>query len=277
MTTRTEYYVMEVLDESSSEFPKQYDWDNKFSQSNFRKYYQTNRRFPDFEPILDQEIYNDPNYNKVNDFILSPIIKYCVSEKVKNILSKFNLPQHKYYKVNVYRYEHKMKFIKRRTKLDINYYALFYDQFYLEDNLDKIDLSKTKFIEIRDDKEQRSIEFYDSEQIRQIRKTNSEITQRLNQIINPVSIKPYPGTESEYVHLKDKRIGEIKTDIIYLNDSFDFSVDLFEIPQFSWMTYISERLMNEFNDNKVTGLIFSKPGERQYKVTRPNPKLIWDI
>src|SRR5690606_10580547 len=97
MKSRTTYHVIEVLDESASEFPESYDWDSAFSQRSHRDYVMSNRTFPSFEPNLEQEIYDDPEFNKVNDFIFGPTEKYCVSEKVKNILTEFKLPEHRFY------------------------------------------------------------------------------------------------------------------------------------------------------------------------------------
>ena len=66
-----------------------------------------------------------------------------------------------------------------------------------------------------------------------------------------------------------------RVDKIYFNRSFDFSMDLFQIPYFSWMIYISDKLKEELERNCITGVIFSNPGDRQYLVHRPNPILEW--
>ena len=65
-----------------------------------------------------------------------------------------------------------------------------------------------------------------------------------------------------------------QTKEIILNKNFDHSLDLFELDM-SWMTYVSERLMNALKEINATGLIFSEINERQYIVPRPNPKLTW--
>lgn len=43
------------------------------------------------------------------------------------------------------------------------------------------------------------------------------------------------------------------------------------------MTYISDRLADKFKNSNISGLIISKPGERQYRVKRPNPELVWEV
>lgn len=43
MTSKTAYYVMEVLDESASEFPENYDWDSEYSQRSLRDYVMKHR------------------------------------------------------------------------------------------------------------------------------------------------------------------------------------------------------------------------------------------
>ena len=66
-----------------------------------------------------------------------------------------------------------------------------------------------------------------------------------------------------------------RVDKIYFNRSFDFSMDLFQIPYFSWMIYISDKLKEELERNCITGITFSIPGNKQYLVHRPNPILEW--
>ena len=91
---------------------------------------------------------------------------------------------------------------------------------------------------------------------------------------------------SETTKLREKNQKQISTlseeywnfeqvDKIYFNRSFDFSMDLFQIPYFSWMIYISDKLKEELERNCITGIKFSIPGNRQYLVHRPNPILEW--
>jgi hypothetical protein len=66
-----------------------------------------------------------------------------------------------------------------------------------------------------------------------------------------------------------------RVDKIYFDHSFDFSMDLFQIPYFSQMIYISDKLKEELERNCITGITFSIPGNKQYTVHRSNPILEW--
>lgn len=267
---------MEVLDESASEFPENYNWDSPFLQRLHRDYVMEKRALPTFEPILEQEIYDDPEFNKVNDFIFGPIERYCVSERVKNLLTDFQLPEHRFYNVTVYQKKRLLGLIKSKTKIDTNYFAFFYDSRYIDDKLDFIDFNKTRVrTEMLKKKRVLDLEISTAAELRDVYKRQADISNRINELTD-TNGKSKPGFEIEYEELLNNSIYKFETDKIYFNNKFDHSVDLFEIPHFSWMTYISERLMNRLKAENISGLIFSKPSERQYLAKRPNPELIWE-
>jgi hypothetical protein len=278
MTNRTTYYVMEISDESAAEFPENYDWDNELSQRNHRNYVIENKRIPPFVPYLEQEIYDDPEFNKLNDFIFGPVEKYCISERVKEILKDYKLPDHRYYPVKVFKLKYLIKIlwfklIKFRFKVNSNYFALYYDEFFTNDKLDCIDFNKTKIKVEMSRKRLLELNISTEKELRDIFENQIRISKRLNELTDS-SGKPKDGFEDEYKSILENKIYAYRTEKIIFNDKFDHSLDLFEI-RFSWMTYISERLKNRLEKEKVTGLIISKPGERQYKVKRPNPELEW--
>lgn len=276
MTNRTTYYVMEVLDESASEFPENYDWDSAFSQRSHRDYVMKNRKMPSFEPKLEQEIYDHPDFNKVNDFIFGPTEKYCISERVKNTLTDFRLPEHRFYSVTVYQRKRLLGLIKSKTKVDSKYFSFFYDSFFIDDKLDFIDFNRTRVrIEMLKKKRILDLQITTATELKLVYQRQAHISDRINELTD-INGKSKPGFEVEYEDLLNNSIYKFETDKIYFNSQFDHSVDLFEVPHFSWMTYISERLMNRLKEEHITGLIFSKPGERQYLAKRPNPELIWE-
>jgi hypothetical protein len=276
MTSRTTYYVMEVLDESASEFPENYDWDSPFSQRSHRDYVIEHRTMPSFEPKLEQEISDDPQFNKVNDFIFGPTKRYCISERVKNILTDFRLPEHRFYSVTVYQKKRLLGLIKSKAKVDSKYFAFFYDNFFIDDKLDFIDFNKTRVrTEMLNKKRILELEISTATELKDVYSRQAGISDRINELTDSNG-KSKSGFEVEYEELLNNCIYKFETDKIYFNNKFDHSVDLFEIPHFSWMTYISERLMNRLKEENVTGLIFSKPGERQYLAKRPNPELRWE-
>ena len=64
-------------------------------------WYIEHNSFPNFEPVLDISLHSK---SKRTDFINLDVntTGYVVSKKLKDALSKFNLPKHKFYKINVY-------------------------------------------------------------------------------------------------------------------------------------------------------------------------------
>lgn len=277
MTGATTYHVMEVSDESAAEFPEKYDWDNKRSKRNFRNYIDENKSFPDYLPLLEQELYPDKKFSKRNDFIFGPIEKYCVSEKTKILLEEFKLPRHRFFEVTVYRTFGLLGLKIFRTKLSRKYYAFFYDFISLDDSLDWIDFEKTEIYTKTEKGEKVRLKIGSADEFRQIPIRNRQISLRLTEItdFDDPNFKPLKGFESEYKELKKSQVSDFESEKIYFNKSFDHSIDIFEIPYFSWMTYISDRMVEKFRTNGITGLIISKPGERQYRVKRPNPELVW--
>jgi hypothetical protein len=213
------YYVLEVNDESAAEYPHNYNWNDPHSGSALRQYIEKHKDFPSWTPLLEQEIYDDPEFNKLNDFIHGPIEKFCVSKRVKEVLEQFNLPKHKFYPVTVYRSEKKFfGFAKMLKKVNAEYFAFHFDCYYISDTKQFIDFTKTK------------------------------------------TTKDYLGLD--------------QTNEIFLNSSFDTSLDLFQI-HMSSMTYISEALMLKLKEMKISGIIISNINERKYIVPIPNPKLTW--
>lgn len=260
------YYVLEVEDTSSAEFTNNY-WKKKPKFFSLREYIKENGAYPEQIPDLNLEIriYDDVEFNRLNDFILSPIERLCISEKVKNILELYSLPEHRFFNVDVY-------MPKKRNKVDTNYYALHYDFSYIQNSiLDMIDYEKSniriktnagEYLLVKDRKDVENLPIH-----------NKTISEMINKL-------------SETKKLREKNIKQISTlskehwsfervDKIYFNHSFDFSMDLFQIPDFSWMIYISDKLKEELERNRITGITFSIPGDKQYLVHRPNPILEW--
>ncbi|MDT0608055.1 hypothetical protein [Croceitalea rosinachiae] len=139
----TKYYVIHVKDESAGEYPDSYDWDNPYAPSKLRKYIRDHKEFPSFTPNLELEIYDDSEFNKINDFIFGPIKTFCISEKVKRILNTFNLPKHRYYPVKVLEPRKYLGIFKTKKEIKNPYYAFCYDSFHIS-NLDNcIDFDRT--------------------------------------------------------------------------------------------------------------------------------------
>lgn len=131
------YYVLEVDDSSAAEYPQNYNWDNAHSCLALHKYIHNHNDFPSWTPILEQEIYDDPRFDKLNDFIHGPIEKFCISKRVKEVFQQFNLPKHKFYPVSIYRNEKKFfgltKGLKKWT-LNISHFTSTVTTFLTQNN-----------------------------------------------------------------------------------------------------------------------------------------------
>jgi hypothetical protein len=87
--------------------------------------------FPDLPPQLDSFILN--NKSKLTDVLSASMISFgfLVNEKVKNILSQYKLPDHRFYPASVL----------HNNKLHTGYFWFY----FISDVLDHIDYSKTTF------------------------------------------------------------------------------------------------------------------------------------
>lgn len=267
MKTQSKYYVLEISDSCAAEFPTNYKWNDEKSFSEFCNQVNQHKEIPNFSPNLQYKIYNDPNHNQMNDFIFGSIDEFCVSEKMKNIFQQFNLPIHQFYEVDVF-------YPRKKDPLEEKYFAFYYNFYHLQNILTSIDFLKSDiFMETNDKKQQQKINSLSAfEEIDVLNNENSNEIKKLSKT------KKSREQFSEKIKLLHEQLWNYtKPKTIYFSDQFDFSLDLFEIPQFSNMTYISERLKNAIEEENITGVIISEPGERQYKVHRPNPNLIWNL
>ncbi len=111
-----------------------------YPQATYHKKYDPNAKnchwrikhktFPDFKPILDISLHSK---SKRTDFLnLHESIKgYIVSKRLKDIFSKFSLPKHEFYSINVY---HKEEILE---------YYWFYYVINEEEFWENIDISKS--------------------------------------------------------------------------------------------------------------------------------------
>ncbi len=120
--------------ETGSEYPQvqemsaNYDYDAINSVYSLAQFYET---LPKFNPNLDSFILH--NKAKPTDFISNSLIStgFLISEKVKILLSEYNLPKHIFYPVNI---------IHKGNNLE-NYYLLL----MVNDYIKYVDYSKSSF------------------------------------------------------------------------------------------------------------------------------------
>jgi hypothetical protein len=129
------YKVLIVKDESSSEFPARFDYSAVKSEVKYRQYVEENGKLPDFRPKIIQHVYDDPEHNRLHDFILSPVTKMVVSEKVRLILLDFKLPINEFIRIKLRSVSKRILFITIR-KSHNNYFKFFYDCDYIDKTID---------------------------------------------------------------------------------------------------------------------------------------------
>ncbi len=262
----TKYFILIIDDASSAEFSDRY-WKNKPDFS-LNDYIKENNRYPKEIPDLKLEtrIYDDPDFNALNDFIFGPVDKFCITEKVKNILLESNLPEHRFFNVDVF-------LPRKRKKVSENYYAFHYDFYHISDILDTIDYEKTEIL-ITNKNNAITESVKNSIDIINLPLRNGQLIKQIEELSATKKLAEKNKTQIEI--LENNFLSFNKPEEIVFNNKFNFSLDLFEIPLFSDMTYISERLKNKLEENNVTGTIIRKIEEVKYLVPRANPKLIWE-
>jgi hypothetical protein len=218
----------------------------------------------DGENTLICEIYDDVEFNKLND-ILHSLDDYIINEKALNIFKGCNIIPYKLRKVIVNRKENKFGIFK--TTKAYNYAQLKIEepidlQCYNWINFEESDITVKKG-EIETNKLQSHLKLLE------LVEENGRISSAINEIYK------LNVSDSE----KKKRTEHLKTyswitKKIVFNNQFDFSIDLFKIPYYSWGTYVSERLKNKLSMNRITDIGFAETKEELGKVWKPHFPII---
>ena len=182
------------------------------------------------EDIVDLKLnmYNDKEFNKLNDFLFGPI-SLIISDRIKNLLQDFYIPTHKYKRVKVVRKEF-IGFIKK----EYSYNWLILDNKNLYELQNLIDFEKS-IINVVDDEDNidstRTIRSLDD--IKKITSQNKIIgnyTDKIHQN-KTISKEERRIQIDEYCKI-NKTYGWV-ADKIVLNKNFDYNIDIFKIPTFS--------------------------------------------
>jgi hypothetical protein len=124
-----------------------------------------------------------------------------------------------------------------KTKKEHDYHWLYFNKSYWERLYEHIDFQQSQF------------EVYNDRELVDIRITSLEEVYNLKK-------------SERYVKLTSKKI--------VLND-FDCSIDIFKLPLFSWMTYVSSRLQDKLLEQKITDIKFVETGIKSRLEAVQNP------
>ena len=113
------YKVLIVDDKGAVNFTADY-FDLPFTTNSYISYLENNGQFENNIPPVIFEMYDDPDFNSVTDFLHS-LENYIINDKVKSVLSNFNLPPHKFIPADVFRKERKFMF-KKNVKYSYNWF-----------------------------------------------------------------------------------------------------------------------------------------------------------
>ena len=169
--------------------------------------------FPTYEPDLDHFIVHGKA--KLSDLLSVSVIYggLLISKRFKTLLENFCLPKHKFYAAKVH---HKKQFYE------------YYWMHIICDLTIEIDYKKSSFIN-----------YYN-----------------YAHNLGSVSVSSKEELEEKRKKIKAENPGKnvtIWAERLWLRDSFNEQLDLFEIGSFDANTYISSRLRNKIDAEKITG------------------------
>jgi hypothetical protein len=188
------------------------------------------------ESIVVCKMYDDPEFNTLND-ILHSLNDYIINEKVLNILKGSNTTPYELRKAEVLRKEKTLGFLKMYKSYD--YYSLTFLDDYETERYKWINFEKSEIYAISN-KEERF-----------------KILSHLQTL--------------DYIKQNGERSGNYSFESrkVVFGKQFNFEIDMFKIPLYSWGHYISERLMNKLIDADITGVGFADGKEKLGKVWKP--------
>jgi hypothetical protein len=250
------HYKCLLIDDSGAfEFSKKI-FDN-FHPSNEVNLLRAKQEFIEDISNLKLEMYNDNKFNKLNDFLFGPI-DFIVSDRIKQLIQNFHLPKHRYKDVKIIRKE----FIGLLRK-EFKYNWLILDEPYLRDFENSIDFEKSIINVIDDDENiEPQIKIKSLNDIKTIISNNQRIGNYTNQIHwnktlskeeRRIQIDEYCKTNKTFGWAADK---------IVMSRKSDSNFDIFNLPTFSNMTYVSEKLVSTLQKMKIPEVEFVDPGTK---------------
>jgi hypothetical protein len=194
------------------------------------------RNFQIDPPMLEFEMYDDPEFNRLSDMLHAPE-QFIINDRVKNILKSFKLPEHKFGKAKVTRVDKNVLFWK--FKRDYEYHWLYFNKASMNKLYEHIDFQKS------------DIEVYEGKNKLDIKIKNLDDVLKLR-------------SSQRYYKLKSIKI---------VLRNFDSDIDMFTLPFFSWMTYVSDRLRNKLQEEGISDIKFVNTGVKSRPEAVQNPLL----
>lgn len=172
------------------------------------------------------KMYDDSDYNSLND-ILHSVGEHILSPRTLKIFQKFNLKEYQWSPAKVVRKEKLFNFIKINKSYD--YYNLEDTSTISSECYDWIDFEKSEVYAI-------------------------------DNLNNQIKIKSHNHTLDLINENKSQtsRIFDFKAEVIAFGNKFDSDVDMFNIPFYSWATYISQRMKNKLEESHITDIQFAE-------------------
>nr|WP_315238987.1 hypothetical protein [uncultured Flavobacterium sp.] len=252
------YEILIVNDSSAGEMMDKC-YDLSYNIHSYRDYITEHKKFPSEKPPIWIKLYNEKEFNSVNDFVHS-LQDFIVNDKVKTILQKHKLPNHDFVPAEVYRKE-KTLFSKKLVRYDYHWFN--FDCKHISDYYDDIDFSKSEIVFSKNETVI-DLKINSISDLYTIRNANQSISSKINELY-----KIHPKNTSlinEIIKEKDLFGVSWRAEKIVLKESFDKELDLFSLPIFSSRTYISPRLKEALLLENVSDIVFKETGNN------PNPK-----
>ena len=187
------------------------------------------------------EMYGGEEFDNLNDFLFSTHSDgFVINEQTLKILKQLKLPKFEVIDTIVKRKQKFLKLINYTKKY--SYKFLKYDKSNFEQFYNWIDFKESDIIVTKGEEELKKLEFH-NERLKFI-----ELNGKLD----------YSESYS------------FKTNRIVFNKSFDYSIDLFEVPFYSSGTYVSDRFKKIVTDNGLTDVMFSKTRKDINDIWKPN-------
>ena len=183
-------------------------------------------------------MYDDEEFNKLND-ILHSLYDYILNKKALDIFTNSKTIPYELRNAKVIRKETKFGFLKMNKSYD------YYQLDFLKENLDEC---------------YSWINFEKSE-INALDNSNNNIKIQSHQQTLELIEQNKSDSKTSYDFVTKK---------VVFGNNFDSEIDLFKIPLYSWGVYVSERLKNKLEKEKITDIGFAENKERLGAVWKPH-------
>lgn len=205
------------------------------------------------------EMYDDREFNSLNDMLHSTK-DYIMNAKTYSLFEQSKIIPYDIRPVILKRTERMLGLIKIKKSYEYKHLKIHKpkDLFCY----DWINFGESEINILRD--KDKVGELVSHEELLKHIDENHKISSKINQIYS-LTISDYEKKQQT----KDLKAFSFETKTIVFNKKFDSSIDLFEIPYYSWGTYVSERFKQLMQDNGITDIAFAETKEELGKVWKP--------